>query len=74
MPFFPLSLSFSAYCRGMKKDTFWSADLLDLFKLWGRDLVTFLKTLLMFAALSLPIVIPALIMWLLLSMNWSSSP
>jgi len=35
---------------------------------------TFLMTALMFVGLSLPVVIPALIMWYLLSTNWSLSP
>lgn len=58
----------------MKKQSFWNVDLLALFKLWASDMGTFLLTLLMFAGLSLPIVIPALIMWYLVSINWSFSP
>jgi hypothetical protein len=58
----------------MKKQSFWTVDLIELFKLWFSDLSTFFMTLLMFIGLSLPVVIPALIMWYLLSTNWSISP
>ncbi len=58
----------------MKKDRFWNVDLIELFKLWGSDLSTFFMTLLMFLGLSLPVVIPALIMWYLMATNWSVSP
>lgn len=55
----------------MKKQRFWNVDLLQLFKHWGSDMSTFLMTTLMFIGLSMPVVIPALIMWYLLSINWS---
>lgn len=58
----------------MKKQRFWNVDLLDLLKLWSSDLSTFLMTLVMFLGLSLPVVIPALIMWYLMATNWSISP
>lgn len=58
----------------MKKQRFWNVDLIELFKLWGQDLSTFFMTFLMFLVLSLPVVIPALIMWYLLSRNWGASP
>jgi len=58
----------------MKKQRFWNVDLLELFKLWLSDLLTFLMTLLMFLGLSLPVVIPALIMWYLMATNWSIGP
>jgi len=58
----------------MKNQRFWNVDLIELFKLWGSDLSTFLMTALMFVGLSLPVVIPALIMWYLFSINWSLSP
>jgi len=58
----------------MKKQRFWNVDLIELFKLWISDLSTFLMTMVMFFGLSLPIVIPALIMWYLMSTNWSISP
>lgn len=58
----------------MKKQNFWNIDLVELFKLWISDMGTFFMTFLMFVGLSLPVVIPALIMWYLLSINWSVSP
>ena len=58
----------------MKKQRFWNVDLIELFKLWISDLSTFLMTMVMFFGLSLPIVIPALIMWYLMSTNWSIRP
>ncbi|MBP6718541.1 MAG: hypothetical protein KA173_06730 [Rhodoferax sp.] len=54
----------------MKKSNFWDVDLIELFKLWISDISTFLMTLLMFMALSLPVVIPGLILWFLWSINW----
>lgn len=58
----------------MKKQRFWNVDLFELLRLWISDMGTFLMTALMFVALSLPVVIPALIMWYLLSINWSIAP
>ena len=60
----------SGYRLGMKKPNFWDVDLTELFKLWISDISTFLMTLLMFMALSLPVVIPGLILWFLWSINW----
>ena len=54
----------------MKKSNFWDVDLIELFKLWISDISTFLMTLLMFMALSLPVVIPGLILRFLWSINW----
>lgn len=58
----------------MKKQSVWTTDLLELFKQWSSDLLTFLMTLVMFLGLSLPVVIPALIMWYLMATNWSAGP
>ncbi len=58
----------------MKKQSFWHVDLIELFKLWFSDMRTFVMTALMFAGLSLPVVIPALLMWYLLSINWTYKP
>jgi hypothetical protein len=58
----------------MKNQRFWNVDLIELFKLWSSDLSTFFMTLVMFIGLSLPVVIPALIMWYLTSINWNMSP
>jgi hypothetical protein len=60
----------SGYRSGMKKPSFWDVDLTELFKLWISDISTFLMTLLMFMALSLPVVIPGLILWFLWSIDW----
>lgn len=58
----------------MRKQRFWNVDLIELFRLWISDMETFLLTALMFAGLSLPIVIPTLILWYLSSINFSISP
>lgn len=58
----------------MKKQRFWNVDLIELFRLWGSDMFTFFMTALMFVALSLPVIIPALVMWYLFSINWNMSP
>lgn len=58
----------------MKKQRFWRVDLIVLFKQWGNEMSAFFLTVLMFLALSLPVVIPALVMWFLYSINWSASP
>lgn len=58
----------------MQKQRFWNVDLIELFRLWISDMGTFLLTALMFAGLSLPIVIPTLILWYLSSINFSISP
>lgn len=58
----------------MNKQRFWNVDLIELFKLWLSDISIFLMTTLMFVGLSLPVLIPALIMWYLMSNNWSVSP
>lgn len=58
----------------MRKQRFWNVDLIELFRLWISDMGTFLLTALMFAGLSLPVVIPTLILWYLSSINFSISP
>jgi hypothetical protein len=60
----------NGYRSGMKKPNFWEVDLVELFKLWISDISTFLMTLLMFIGLSLPVVIPGLILWYLWSIDW----
>jgi hypothetical protein len=58
----------------MKKqppERFWEIDLGALLVLWWNDISTFVKTAVMFCALALPVVIPALIMWLMLVNNIS---
>ena len=61
-----------AIVGGMSKqqEHFWNVDLIELVKMWGRDIATFLQTALMFAFLALPVVIPTLILWFLLSIDF----
>lgn len=58
----------------MDKQRFWNVDLIELLREWGSDMSTFFFTFLMFVGLSLPVVIPALVLWYLSSINWSVSP
>lgn len=58
----------------MKEDRFWNVDLGVLLKIWIDDMGTFLLTALTFVGLSLPVVIPTLILWFLSSINWSVAP
>ena len=44
---------------------FWEVDLGELLKLWFSDLSVFMRTAVMFLALSMPVVISALLMWLI---------
>lgn len=60
----------NGYRSGMKKQSFWEVDLIDLLKQWISDISTFLMTLLMFVGLSLPVVISGLILWYLRSIDW----
>jgi hypothetical protein len=72
--FQPHALHFSSKRRGMKKQEnqrFWEVDLVALLQLWWSDISAFLVTVLMFCALSLPVVIPSLIMWYMLAHNIS---
>jgi hypothetical protein len=58
----------------MKKqqpERFWEIDLGALLLLWWNDISTFVKTAVMFCALALPVLVPALIMWLMLVNNIS---
>lgn len=54
----------------MKTQRFWEVDLLLLCKQWLSDLSTFFMTLVMFLFLSLPIVIPTLVLWYLSAINY----
>jgi hypothetical protein len=64
----------SMYRWRMRKQRFWNVDLIELFRLWISDMATFLLTALMFAGLSLPVVIPTIILWYLSSINFSIRP
>jgi len=44
--------------------------LIELVKRWAEDMKTFLLTVLLFLGLSLPVVIPTLILWYLSSINF----
>jgi len=44
-------------------ENFWDVDLVELAKRWFADLSTFFRTALMFIALSLPVVLSALVLW-----------
>ena len=54
----------------MKTQRFWEVDLVLLCKQWLSDLSTFFMTLVMFLFLSLPIVIPTLVLWYLSAINY----
>ncbi len=55
---------------------FWDVDLGVLLLNWWNDISTFCMTALLFCALSLPVVIPALVMWLmqLTGISFEASP
>ena len=53
-----------SYGETMREDkNFWEVDLVELAKHWFADLSTFLRTALLFIALSLPVVLSALVLW-----------
>jgi uncharacterized RDD family membrane protein YckC len=52
-------------------ERFWEVDLRVLLLQWWNDIAAFALTALMFCALSLPVVIPSLIMWFMLANNIS---
>ena len=58
----------------MKDDSFWNVDLGVLFKIWIDDMGTFLLTALTFVGLALPVIIPTLILWFLLSIDFKVAP
>ena len=53
---------------------FWNVDLVELFRIWIDDFGTFLLTALAFVGLSLPVLIPTLVLWYLSSIQWSVAP
>lgn len=57
----------------MDRQRFWNVDLIELFRQWADDMAVFFMTALMFLALSMPVVVPALIMWFLTAINWTSA-
>jgi len=53
------------------QERFWEVDLRVLLLMWWNDIAVFVMTALTFVVLALPVIIPALIMWYLLSINFS---
>lgn len=58
----------------MKEQRFWDVDLIELFKIWIADLGTFLLTALTFVGLSIPVLIPMLVLWYLYSIDFNVRP
>lgn len=56
------------------KEYFWNVDLRILLRQWWQDVSAFVLALLFFLAMSLPVVIPTLILWYLLSIDFSMAP
>ena len=56
------------------KQNFWDVDLVELANVWMDDMGTVLRPALTFLGLSLPVLIPTLILWYLSSINWSMAP
>lgn len=48
-----------------KVKSVWQTDVRILLRQWGNDLLAFSLTLLLFVILALPVVIPAMLIWLL---------
>jgi hypothetical protein len=44
---------------------FWEVDVMEVLRHWFQDLSVFMRTLLMFLGLALPVVISALLLWLI---------
>lgn len=56
------------------KEYFWNVDLRVLLRQWWQDVSAFALAVLLFLAMSLPVVIPTLILWYLLSIDFSMAP
>lgn len=56
------------------KEYFWNVDLRILLRQWWQDISAFALALVLFLAMSLPVVIPTLILWYLLSIGFSVEP
>lgn len=54
-----------------EQERFWEVDLGVLLLQWWKDIAIFVATALTFVVLALPVIIPALIMWFLMSINFS---
>jgi uncharacterized RDD family membrane protein YckC len=55
-------------------ERFWNVDLRVLLLQWWQDIWVFAATALTFVALALPVIIPSLILWYLLSINFTVKP
>lgn len=53
---------------------FWNVDLLVLLRQWWQDVSAFALAVVLFLAMSLPVVIPTLILWYLASINFTVAP
>jgi len=53
------------------QERFWEVDLLVLLRMWWSDIAIFVATALTFVVLAMPVIIPALIMWFLMSINFT---
>lgn len=56
------------------KEYFWNVDLRVLLRQWWQDVAAFGQALALFLVMSLPVVIPTLILWYLLSIGFSVDP
>jgi hypothetical protein len=56
------------------KEHFWNVDLLVLLRQWWQDVSAFALAVVLFLAMSLPVVIPTLILWYLASINFTVAP
>jgi hypothetical protein len=56
------------------KEYFWGVDLCIVLRQWWQDIASFATAVPLFAAPSLPVVIPTLIPWCLLSSDFSMAP
>ncbi|MDB5895187.1 MAG: hypothetical protein JWQ88_2718 [Rhodoferax sp.] len=55
----------------MKQQRFWEVDLRVVLRSWWNDIAVFAMTAVTFVFLALPVIIPALIMWFLMSVNFT---
>ena len=64
------SLPFVSAVQGnamAKQQRFWEVDLVELVKRWLEDMGTFLLTAITFVGLALPVIIPIVILWWMVS-------
>jgi hypothetical protein len=56
------------------KEYFWNVDIRILLRQWWRDVSAFALAVLLFLAMSLPVVIPMLVLWYLYTIDFSMAP